>query len=81
VLIDDVAEPPYSEQLVVAAQSAEAASVAREGIGTGTSAADRAHSIRLLVFLSSSASDFQRPGHVATIRNGRLAGISARCWC
>ena len=38
------------------------------GIGTGISAADRAHTIRLLADEDSSADSFTRPGHVVPIR-------------
>src|SRR5437870_8580229 len=41
---------------------------AREGISTGISASDRAHTIRLLADRSSKASDFSRPGHVVPLR-------------
>ncbi|HEY5180787.1 MAG TPA: 3,4-dihydroxy-2-butanone-4-phosphate synthase, partial [Dermatophilaceae bacterium] len=37
---------------------------AAEGVTTGISAADRAHTIRLLAQEGSTASDFNRPGHV-----------------
>ena len=41
---------------------------AREGVGTGISAADRAHTMRLLADPKSTASDFNRPGHVVPLR-------------
>ena len=41
---------------------------AREGIGTGISASDRAATMRLLADPASSASDFTRPGHVVPLR-------------
>jgi 3,4-dihydroxy 2-butanone 4-phosphate synthase/GTP cyclohydrolase II len=41
---------------------------AREGIGTGISAADRAATMRLLADPASTASDFTRPGHVVPLR-------------
>ena len=41
---------------------------AREGIGTGISAADRATTMRLLADPASSAVDFTRPGHVVPLR-------------
>ncbi|MFW0784955.1 bifunctional 3,4-dihydroxy-2-butanone-4-phosphate synthase/GTP cyclohydrolase II [Gordonia sp. CPCC 206044] len=41
---------------------------AREGIGTGISAADRATTMRLLADPDSSAVDFTRPGHVVPLR-------------
>src|SRR6184192_1002543 len=37
---------------------------AREGISTGISAHDRAHTIQLLADPASKSSDFSRPGHV-----------------
>ena len=41
---------------------------AREGITTGISAADRAHTTRLLADPASSSADFARPGHVVPLR-------------
>src|SRR5690349_2526245 len=41
---------------------------AREGITTGISASDRAHTIRMLADPESRASDFARPGHVVPLR-------------
>jgi 3,4-dihydroxy 2-butanone 4-phosphate synthase/GTP cyclohydrolase II len=41
---------------------------AREGVSTGISAADRAHTIRLLAAGESTATDFTRPGHVVPLR-------------
>ncbi|WP_245555657.1 bifunctional 3,4-dihydroxy-2-butanone-4-phosphate synthase/GTP cyclohydrolase II [Gordonia soli] len=41
---------------------------AREGIGTGISAADRATTMRLLADPSSTANDLTRPGHVVPLR-------------
>src|SRR5436309_2602910 len=41
---------------------------AREGITTGISAADRAHTIRLLASPDANAADFSRPGHVVPLR-------------
>ncbi len=41
---------------------------AREGIGTGISAADRAFTIRLLADRNSGAHDLTRPGHVLPLR-------------
>lgn len=40
---------------------------ARDGIGTGVSAADRAHTIRLLSDPIANAAEFTRPGHVAPL--------------
>jgi 3,4-dihydroxy 2-butanone 4-phosphate synthase/GTP cyclohydrolase II len=41
---------------------------AREGVSTGISATDRAHTMRLLADPTSRASDFNRPGHVVPLR-------------
>jgi 3,4-dihydroxy 2-butanone 4-phosphate synthase/GTP cyclohydrolase II len=41
---------------------------AREGVTTGISAHDRAHTIRLLADPTSTAADFSRPGHVVPLR-------------
>ena len=41
---------------------------AREGIGTGISAADRAHTMTLLADPDTEAHDFTRPGHVVPLR-------------
>ncbi len=41
---------------------------AREGIATGISATDRAHTIRMLADPSPKAADFSRPGHVVPLR-------------
>jgi 3,4-dihydroxy 2-butanone 4-phosphate synthase/GTP cyclohydrolase II len=41
---------------------------ARKGISTGISAADRARTIRLLADVTSTAEDFNRPGHVVPLR-------------
>jgi 3,4-dihydroxy 2-butanone 4-phosphate synthase/GTP cyclohydrolase II len=43
---------------------------AAEGVTTGISAADRAHTIRLLARPESVAADFNRPGHVVPLRAG-----------
>jgi 3,4-dihydroxy 2-butanone 4-phosphate synthase/GTP cyclohydrolase II len=41
---------------------------AREGVTTGISAGDRAHTIKLLASPSATATDFSRPGHVVPLR-------------
>src|SRR5437764_6688343 len=41
---------------------------AREGVTTGISAHDRAHTMRLLADATSNAADFTRPGHVVPLR-------------
>lgn len=55
-----------------------AASVdAREGITTGISASDRAHTVHLLADLKSTSNDFVRPGHMFPLI-AHDAGLSAR---
>ncbi|HEY2044430.1 MAG TPA: bifunctional 3,4-dihydroxy-2-butanone-4-phosphate synthase/GTP cyclohydrolase II, partial [Jatrophihabitans sp.] len=41
---------------------------AREGISTGISASDRAHTIRLLAAPSTTSADLARPGHIVPLR-------------
>ncbi len=41
---------------------------AREGVSTGISATDRAHTIGLLAAATSSSADFTRPGHIVPLR-------------
>jgi 3,4-dihydroxy 2-butanone 4-phosphate synthase/GTP cyclohydrolase II len=41
---------------------------AREGVTTGISATDRAHTIRLLAADSTTAADLARPGHIVPLR-------------
>jgi 3,4-dihydroxy 2-butanone 4-phosphate synthase/GTP cyclohydrolase II len=41
---------------------------AADGVTTGISAANRAHTVRLLVDPASQATDFHRPGHVVPLR-------------
>ena len=41
---------------------------AREGVSTGISAYDRAHTMRLLADAKATAADFTRPGHVVPLR-------------
>jgi len=50
---------------------------AREGVGTGISAADRARTIRLLADPEATAADFSRPGHVVPLR-ARDGGVLRR---
>jgi 3,4-dihydroxy 2-butanone 4-phosphate synthase/GTP cyclohydrolase II len=50
---------------------------AREGVTTGISAADRAHTIRLLADPTTSPSDLARPGHVVPLR-ARRGGVLRR---
>src|SRR3954470_6797821 len=41
---------------------------AREGVSTGISAADRAHTIRLLAGAETTSADLSRPGHIVPLR-------------
>ena len=50
---------------------------ARTGITTGISAADRAHTIRLLAATSAAPADFVKPGHVFPLR-ARPGGVLTR---
>ena len=50
---------------------------AREGVTTGISAADRAHTIRVAINPSSTAQDLARPGHVFPLR-ARKGGVLVR---
>jgi 3,4-dihydroxy 2-butanone 4-phosphate synthase/GTP cyclohydrolase II len=50
---------------------------AREGVTTGISAADRAHTIRVAVDPRSTANDLARPGHVFPLR-ARKGGVLVR---
>jgi 3,4-dihydroxy 2-butanone 4-phosphate synthase / GTP cyclohydrolase II len=50
---------------------------AAQGVSTGISAADRAHTIRLLAQEDSTPSDFNRPGHVVPLR-ARHGGVLVR---
>jgi 3,4-dihydroxy 2-butanone 4-phosphate synthase/GTP cyclohydrolase II len=50
---------------------------AREGVTTGISAADRAHTIKTAIDLKSTAADLARPGHVFPLR-ARRGGVLVR---
>ena len=50
---------------------------AREGVTTGISAADRAHTIRVAISPASRANDLARPGHVFPLR-ARKGGVLVR---
>jgi len=50
---------------------------AREGVTTGISAADRAHTIRLLSDVATRSTDLARPGHVVPLR-ARRGGVLRR---
>ena len=50
---------------------------AREGVTTGISAADRAHTIRVAIDPDSTAADLARPGHIFPLR-ARRGGVLVR---
>lgn len=50
---------------------------AREGVTTGISAADRAHTIRVAISPGTTANDLARPGHVFPLR-ARRGGVLVR---
>jgi 3,4-dihydroxy 2-butanone 4-phosphate synthase/GTP cyclohydrolase II len=50
---------------------------AKQGVTTGISATDRAHTIRLLASAEAHASDFVRPGHVLPLR-AKAGGVLRR---
>ncbi len=50
---------------------------AREGVTTGISAADRAHTIQVAINQNSSAADLARPGHIFPLR-ARKGGVLVR---
>lgn len=50
---------------------------AREGVTTGISAADRAHTIRVAIDPKSTVSDLARPGHIFPLR-ARRGGVLVR---
>ncbi len=50
---------------------------AREGVTTGISASDRAHTIRLLASRETSSTDLARPGHIVPLR-ARDGGVLRR---
>src|SRR4051794_20038090 len=50
---------------------------AREGVTTGISAADRAHTIRVAIDPRSTAADLARPGHIFPLR-ARRGGVLVR---
>ena len=50
---------------------------AREGVTTGISAADRAHTIRVAIDPASTAADLARPGHIFPLR-ARKGGVLVR---
>ena len=50
---------------------------AREGVSTGISAADRAHTVRLLADPTTTLADLSRPGHVVPLRS-KAGGVLRR---
>src|SRR4051794_15494961 len=50
---------------------------ARDGVSTGISAADRAHTVRLLADPATQPSDLSRPGHVVPLR-AKAGGVLRR---
>jgi 3,4-dihydroxy 2-butanone 4-phosphate synthase/GTP cyclohydrolase II len=50
---------------------------ARDGVSTGISAADRAHTIRLLASAGTQPADLSRPGHVVPLR-AKAGGVLRR---
>ena len=70
--------PPMSQHNRSAHETAFTISIeAKEGVSTGISAADRAHTIRVAIDSTSSASDLARPGHVFPLR-ARKGGVLVR---
>src|SRR5829696_4485057 len=63
-------ETPYQTAFTVSIE-------AREGIATGISAADRAHTIRVAVDPTKGARDLAQPGHVFPLR-ARSGGVLER---
>ncbi len=67
--LDRLSLPPMTHVNEDRKQTAYSVSVdAREGVTTGISAADRAHTIRVLIDSATEASDITRPGHVFPLR-------------
>ncbi len=67
--LDRLSLPPMTHVNEDRKGTAYAVSVdARDGISTGISAADRAHTIRVLIDSASDAHDITRPGHVFPLR-------------
>jgi 3,4-dihydroxy 2-butanone 4-phosphate synthase/GTP cyclohydrolase II len=75
---DELRLPPMSRTNEDRKRTAFTVSVdAKEGISTGISASERAHTIKLLGDPASSAGDFSRPGHIFPLR-AHADGTSAR---
>jgi 3,4-dihydroxy 2-butanone 4-phosphate synthase / GTP cyclohydrolase II len=70
--------PPMSQENTSRFGTAFTESIeAREGVTTGISAADRAHTIRVAIDPASTASHLARPGHVFPLR-ARKGGVLVR---
>ena len=70
--------PPMTQQNTSRFGTAFTESIeAREGVTTGISAADRAHTIRTAIDPRSTAADLARPGHVFPLR-ARRGGVLVR---
>ncbi|CAN5773308.1 bifunctional 3,4-dihydroxy-2-butanone-4-phosphate synthase/GTP cyclohydrolase II [soil metagenome] len=75
---DRLAFPPMVLHNTARRETAFTVSIeAAEGITTGISAKDRAHTIRLAADPASAAADFARPGHVFPLR-ARRGGVLRR---
>ncbi|GAA4354200.1 3,4-dihydroxy-2-butanone-4-phosphate synthase [Angustibacter luteus] len=75
---DRLALPPMVAQNEDSLRTAYTVSVdAREGVTTGISAADRAHTLRVLADPATTAADLVRPGHVLPLR-ARAGGVLER---
>ncbi len=70
--------PPMTQQNTSRFGTAFTESIeAREGVTTGISAQDRAHTIRTAISATSTAADLARPGHVFPLR-ARKGGVLVR---
>jgi len=75
---DRLALPPMVQQNTSQRETAFTVSIeAAEGITTGISAADRAHTIRMAARDGATAADFSRPGHVFPLR-AKSGGVLRR---
>ncbi|PSK96841.1 GTP cyclohydrolase II /3,4-dihydroxy-2-butanone 4-phosphate synthase [Murinocardiopsis flavida] len=75
---DRLGLPPMVERNEESLRTAYTVTVdARDGVSTGISAADRAHTVRLLAAPATAAADFVRPGHVLPLR-ARPGGVLER---
>lgn len=67
--LDRLSLPPMTHVNEDRKQTAYAVSVdARDGVSTGISAADRAHTIKVLIDSATEPTDITRPGHVFPLR-------------